>query len=324
MKKSIIAFAIAATVSAGFAQACTTAVYGNDQAQMTMRTMDWFGQDQAVVVGTGKGMATQYSETDGVETTSKFAALKIESFNPGVVAEAMNENGFEARILYLGKEAGTKFAADTAEKPNVDAGMVPTWAVDNFDNVADVINALQQVDVVPTGICDLPNHEGECIYPPVHYQFADASGNAAVVEFIDGEMKVYTEYGANYMSNDPAFDQHLKADAEKVEPNATINPLDRRLRAKVIVEDLYTRNVTDINKAKLSLKAVGATVFAGYDQLDKEVNDIFPTLWTNYTDRTNKTWTLDRYDSWAAEQYSFEQFDTTAAKRVVLGQNPNL
>lgn len=322
MKKTLLAIALATTATVGIANACTTAVYNNGEAQLTMRTMDWFGHDQAVVVGTGAGIDTQYSATDGVATRSKFAALKIESFNPGIVAEAMNEQGLEARILYLGTGAGTEFAQDRADTKNVDAGMVPTWAVDNFSSVTEVVSALQSVDVLPTAVCDLPNHEGECIYPPVHYQFADAQGNTAVVEFIKGEMKIYTGSGSAYMSNDPAFDEHLALDEQQAEAGSTILPSDRRLRAKSVIADMYERNVTDATKAQNSMKAVGATVFAGYDQIDKSVNDVFPTLWTNYTDRDAKTWTFDRYDTWAVEHYSFDMFNNNEAKRVVLGAHP--
>ena len=322
MKKSLLVIAIAATAAIGIAQACTTAVYNNGDAHLTVRTMDWFGHDDAVVVGTGAGMNNTYSSTNGVQTDSKFAAMKIESFKPGIVAEAMNEQGLEARILYLGTAAGTQFAADRVEVKNVDAANIPSWAVDNFDSVTDVINALKNVDVLPTKVCDLPKHEGECLYPPVHYQFADAQGNTAVVEFIDGEMKAYTEDGSAYMSNDPEFSVHLVLDAEKAEAGPTVRAYDRRLRAKTIVEDMYARDVTDNTKAKASIKAVAATVFAGYDQIDPYVNDVFPTLWTIHTDRDAKEWNLDRYDTWTVEHYSFDMFDATQAKRVVLGAHP--
>ncbi|MPY24400.1 linear amide C-N hydrolase [Shewanella sp. YLB-07] len=322
MKKTLVAISIVATATVGIAQACTTAVYNNGDAHLTVRTMDWFGHDDAVVVGTGVGMVHTYSETDGLKTPAKYAAMKIESFTPGLVAEAMNEEGLEARILYLSTDAGTQFAEDRPDVKNVDAASVPRWAVDNFATVADVINALDEVDVIPTEVCDLPNHEGECLYPPVHYQFTDAQGNTAVVEFIDGKMQAYTEDGSAYMSNDPEFSVHLILDAEATEAGSTIRAYDRRLRAKSVIADMYARDVTDNAQAKASIKAVGATVFAGYDQVDPYVNNVFPTLWTIYTDRDAKEWQLDRYDTWHVERYGFDMFDGNEAKRVVLGTHP--
>ncbi|WP_163130829.1 linear amide C-N hydrolase [Agarivorans sp. Alg241-V36] len=325
MNKTLIALTIAASTFGLMqtANACTTAAYHNGEAQVTMRTMDWNGYDNATVVGKGRGINNSYSETNGVSTKAKYAAIKIESFGHATVAEGINEKGLEARILYLGTDAGTQFQQDTAELPNVDAGEVPNFVLDNFATVAEAIAGLESVEVIPTGITGIPGHEDEAIYPPVHFQLVDASGEVAVVEYIGGEMKVYSEHGASYMSNDPAFDYHLTLDKEQVEPNATIRAADRRLRAKITTEDLYQRNVTNSQQALISMKATQAASFSGYNQHDPYFdNATFPTLWTVFTDRTNKTLMLDRAHTFATESYSFDMFDVAAAERVVLGENP--
>ncbi|WP_303550157.1 MULTISPECIES: linear amide C-N hydrolase [unclassified Agarivorans] len=325
MTKTLIALTIAASTFGAMqtANACTTAAYHNGEAQITMRTMDWNGYDNATVVGEGRGMLNRYSETDGVSTKAKYAAIKIESFGDATVAEGINEKGLEARILYLGTDAGTEFQADTADVPNVDAGQVPNFVLDNFATVTEALEALKAVDVIPTGITGIPGHEDEALYPPVHYQLVDASGNVAVVEYIGGEMKVYTEHGASYMSNDPAFDYHLNLDKEQVEPNATIRAADRRLRAKRVTEELYQRGVTNSHQALISMKATQATSLSGYNQQDPYLdNATFPTLWTVFTDRANKTLLLDRAHTFTVESYSFEMFDGGESARVVLGENP--
>ena len=85
---------------------------------------------------------------------------------------------------------------------------------------------------------------------------------------------------------------------------------------------MYTRDVTDNEAAKLSIKGAGATIFAGYDQIDPYANDVFPTLWTIYTDRNELEWVLDRYDTWSAEIYDFTMFDTKLAERQQMGIHP--
>ncbi|MCG9581907.1 linear amide C-N hydrolase [Vibrio tubiashii] len=328
-KKTILAATLAAasTVAViGTATACTTAAYHNGDASMTVRTMDWFGHDDARIVGTGEGVITAYSVSDNaVETKSKYATLKIKSFKPQIVAEAMNSEGLEARILYLGKDY-TEFPVGDNATPDVDASMVPQWAVDNFQNVEEVVEALNQVDVIDSKVCDLPNHEGECISAPVHYQFVDKSGKTAVVEFVKGEMKVYQGEGSHAMSNDPEFSIHLELDkANNHETNGGIHPIDRRARAMEVLDDMYSRNVTDSANAMNSIKAVGATVFAGYDRLDHTMGDnadVFPTLWTVYTDRNQGQWVFDRYDTWEIEKYNFSMFDNNSPISVELGAHP--
>lgn len=329
--KTTIALLVAATAfgAANIANACTSAIYNNDNVSMTVRTMDWFGEDKAQVVGKGQGIENTYGDSkEALTTKSKYASMQIKSFTPGIVAEAMNEEGLVARILYLGKDY-TEFPAGSAGVPDVGAAEVPRFIVDNFATVDEAVSALKQVDVIDQKICDLPNHEGECISAPVHYQLTDASGNSAVIEYVKGEQKIYqgtfeTAPGVQFMSNDPEFSAHLEMDKFEIEPNSTIRASDRRLRAKEIVEDMHKRNVTDPVQAANSIKAVGATVFAGYDHLDPYVNDIFPTLWTIYTDQSNKTWTLDRYDTWEVEQYDFTMFDNNAPVEKVLGQHPTI
>ena len=328
MKKSLLTAAIAATATVGIyqaANACTTLVYNNGDAAISVRTMDWFGHDDAKVVGDGAGIENRYADGDNaVATKSKYASMKIESFLPKVVAEALNDQGLEAHMLYLGKDY-TSFAEPTAAKPDVDAIKVVEWAVDNFASVDEVLAALDKVDVVNSGICGLPPHNdmSHCSeVAPIHFQFADRAGKTAVVEFVGGEMQVYNEDGSAYMSNDPAFDSHLMMDKEMTEAGATIRAYDRRLRGKAVLEDMYKRDVKDVDAAKVAIKAAANTVFAGYDQLDPYVNDVFPTLWTIHTDRNAGEWKLDRHDTWEVENYSFKMFDTNKAERQPLGIHP--
>ncbi|MCW8347479.1 linear amide C-N hydrolase [Vibrio sp. ZSDZ65] len=330
MKKIALTFALTATLSSGMvatSQACTSAIYNHGSASLSVRTMDWFGHDDAVVVGVGSGIETRYADTkEGLTAHSKYAALKIKSFGPQIVAEAMNDQGLVARILYLGLDY-TKMAPEREGIPDVAASKFPSYAVDNFASVKDVIDDLSGIDVIQDLVCDLPNHEGECIPAPVHYHLTDAHGDSAVIEFIDGEIKIYhgdvnTAPSAQYLSNDPEFSFHMNLDKEQTEAGSTIRAYDRRLRAKAILDDMYARDVSDNTQALNSMKAAGASVFAGYSQLDPYANDVFPTLWTIYTDQNAKEIVLDRYDTWQIERYNFDMFNNEQPKEVILGAHP--
>ncbi|OAN10912.1 hydrolase [Photobacterium jeanii] len=336
MNKTILAIALAATATTaivGTAQACTTAVYHNGEASLSTRSMDWFGHDEAAVIGTGKGVKSVYAATKNAEaTTSKYATLKIKSFSEsktelgkGIVAEAMNDAGLEARILYLGRDY-TAFPEGTADTPDVSALEVPNWAADNFATVAEVLDAIEnsKVDIIEAEICNLPNSHGHCTQAPVHYQFADKTGDVAVVEFVQGELKVYRGKDGEALTNNPELSVHLEFSANGKKSDGSIHPIDRRLRAKEIMTDMYARDVTDNIAAKNAMKAVANSTFAGYEQLDHslETPDVFPTLWTVHTDRNAGEWVLDRYDTWAAETYNFTMFDVNKAAPTTLGIHP--
>ncbi|USD64287.1 linear amide C-N hydrolase [Vibrio sp. SCSIO 43136] len=336
MKKSILAIALAATATTaviGTAQACTTAVYHNGEASLTSRSMDWYGHDEAKVIGTGKGTHNIYAATNNPQTAvAKHATLKIQSFansqhalGNGLVAEAMNDAGLEARILYLGRDY-TAFPEGSADTPDVSALEVPNWAADNFATVAEVLEAIEsnKVDIIDAEVCNLPNSDGHCTQAPVHYQFADKSGDVAVVEFVQGELKVYRGSDAEALTNNPEFSVHLEFTANGKKSDGTIHPIDRRLRAKEIMADMYARDVTDAVSAKNAMKAVANSTFAGYEQLDHSLENpnVFPTLWTVHTDRNAGEWILDRYDTWTAETYNFTMFDVNKAVSTTLGIHP--
>ncbi len=329
--KTAIALVLAAVTAVGAmsaANACTSAVYNKGEVSMTVRTMDWSGQDQGKVVGKGKGIESTYGDSDeAITSRSKYASMQIKSFNPGIVAEAMNEKGLVARLLYLGKDY-TEFPAGKVGVPDVGAAELTRFIVDNFADTDEAVAALKNIDVVDQMVCDLPGHANECIPAPAHYQITDASGNSAVVEYVKGEQKIYqgtydTAPGVQFMSNDPEFSTHLEMDKEQIEAGASIRSYDRRLRAKEIVEDMHARDVKTTEQAALSIKAVGANVFSGYDRIDPYLEMVFPTLWTIYTDQANTTWTLDRADTWEIEQYTFDMFDNNKATETLLGENPN-
>lgn len=330
MKKIALTLAVTATLSAGIvatSQACTSAIYNHGDASLSVRTMDWFGHDDAVVIGSGKGIESRYADTnEGLTTSSKYASLKIKSFRPQVVAEAMNEHGLVARILYLGLDY-TQMAPERAGVPDVAASKFPSYAVDNFTSVEDVVSAIPNIDIIQDSVCDLPKHEGECMPAPVHYHLTDAKGESAVIEFIRGEIKIYrgdidTAPSAQYLSNDPEFSFHMTLDKEQTEAEGSIRAYDRRLRAKAVLEEMHAAGVSDNTQALNSLKAAGATIFSGYHQLDPYVNDVFPTLWTVYTDQNAKELTLDRYDTWQIERYNFDMFNNEQPKEVILGAHP--
>ncbi len=201
MKKSILALALAATSTiavVGTATACTTAVYHNGNASLSSRSMDWYGHDEAQVVGTGKGVNATYAASESpVTATTKYATLKIEPFHNSsdemdkpLVAETLNDAGLEARILYLGRD-NTAFPEGTPETPDVSALEVPNWASDNFATVPEVLEAIEggKVDIIEAELCNLPGSDGHCTQAPVHYQFADKTGDMAVVECVQGELK---------------------------------------------------------------------------------------------------------------------------------------
>jgi len=81
-----------------------------------------------------------------------------------------------------------------------------TWALGNFQNVAQVKQALQnkEVDIWLPRIASMGN-----LYAPVHFALFDKTGTGIVIEFANGQTTVY-DNPVGVMTNAPAFPWHLE------------------------------------------------------------------------------------------------------------------
>jgi hypothetical protein len=89
--------------------------------------------------------------------------------------DGMNEAGLAVGMMAV-PHAWDK---DDPQKPTVESLRAIRMLLDRASNTEQAIALLQEYDIVFAG-------------PPLHYLISDASGDSAVVEFIDGQMKVIT------------------------------------------------------------------------------------------------------------------------------------
>ena len=68
------------------------------------------------------------------------------------------------------------------------------------------MNNLEKFQIVGREI----NLNGIKYAPPLHFSVTDASGDAAVVEFINGKSVIHHGKQYSAMTNEPDYDQHLK------------------------------------------------------------------------------------------------------------------
>ncbi|MGE9291275.1 MAG: linear amide C-N hydrolase [Puniceicoccales bacterium] len=124
-------------------------------------------------------------------------ALGMNSFTDG-----MNEKGLTGGIFYFAgfAEYTDPNCADPAK------AMAPwellSWLLGNFETVADVKAAIQEVEVI--GVI----HEAFGFVPPFHYSLHDATGESIVLEPTGGQLVVYDNpFGV--LTNSPGFPWHL-------------------------------------------------------------------------------------------------------------------
>lgn len=227
----------------GLADACTRILWNdNGYAVMVGRTMDWPESTEPVLTVFPRGM-----ERDGgklgkdvvvpenpARWTSRYGSVVTTVYGIGT-ADGMNEKGLAVHMLYL---TATDFGARDAGKKGVQAGLWAQYALDNAASVEEALALLSDIQVV---MVEANGHKAT-----VHLAMEDASGDSAIIEYIEGKPVVHHGREFRVMTNDPTYDQQLallrQQDFSK--PSSTVpvpgnvNPVDRFQRATYFLGNL--------------------------------------------------------------------------------------
>lgn len=317
----LLAAALAVLWTSAPAHACSWAAFASGNVAIVARTMDWEYNDNAVVKGHGRNSREKTADTpDAIDYAAKYASIRIHSFDAGLVSDAMNEKGLQAACLFLDE---SELPAPRPGRKDVDPNNFLAYAVANFATVREVVAALADINFIPAALPIPAAADGTPIdYPPekwpVHFAFADAGGDRAVVEFVRGEMKIYHGPGHDALTNEPFYEIHLALDDLEYAPTGSIYPVDRRARAKNYLRDMRERGVETHGRALLAMRGLLATVSAGTEEIDRAENEVYPTIWGVLADQTEKRYYLTRIDSWCAEIYDFSLFPYTTPGVTLL------
>ncbi|MGJ0394277.1 MAG: linear amide C-N hydrolase [Methylocystis sp.] len=208
MKKAIFSLVLSAAVACSSlpADACTRILYETGtKSYMIGRTMDWTVDPGSDLWSFPKGMTRDGGVGQGsIKWIAKHGSV-ISSFYNLATVDGMNDAGLVANVLYL-VEADYGDAAKS-KKPKLSIGAWAQYALDNFGSVAEAVAALQKDPFILIAQ-DLPdgNKAG------AHLALADASGDSAIFEYLNGKLVIH--HGAQYrvMTNSPSYDQQLAID----------------------------------------------------------------------------------------------------------------
>ena len=226
----------ASVLTADAALACTRILWNdNGHAVMVGRTMDWPESTEPVLTILPRGMARDGGLLGGeavvtenpARWTSIHGSLVTTVYGIGTV-DGLNEAGLGAHLLYL---TATDFGPRDPALPGIHAGL---WAQYVLDNAATVTEALALLDKVQVVMVEARGHTAS-----VHLAIEDASGDSAIVEYIDGKPVVHHGPEFRVMTNDPSYDQQLALLAGQDFSNPSsdmplpgnVNPRDRFQRA---------------------------------------------------------------------------------------------
>lgn len=199
----LIAITSFLALAANLSFACTDfQVKAKDNTVVIGRSMEFPANlhSNVVIVPRGeKFVSIDDKGVQGVAWTNKYGFLGIDAYNlKNAYVEGFNEKGlsFEA-LLFI----GAKYQPAEPGK-FVTISDLGSWIMGNFATVEEVKEALPKVNVAGMNI----KEAGGALY--FHVALHDAAGKNLVVEFIDGEVKIY-DNPLGVMTNRPGFDWQI-------------------------------------------------------------------------------------------------------------------
>lgn len=193
----------ASTLALAPANACTRLVYfGANDTVITGRSMDW-----KTDIGTDLWIFPRGMERSGeagahsVHWTAKYGSVIASAYDVATT-DGMNEAGLVANILWLAESEYPKYDGKT---PGLTIAAWAQYVLDQYATVNEAVAALEQepftivTDQVP----------GEERLATLHLSLSDASGDSAIIEYIDGKQVIHHSRDYQVMTNSPAFEKQL-------------------------------------------------------------------------------------------------------------------
>lgn len=221
------------------AEACTRVVYlGPEDRILTGRSMDWKLPMLSNVWVFPRGIErTGVAGPRSVEWTSRYGSLIVTGYDISTV-DGMNEEGLVVNLLW---EVNATYPEDDGETPRISLAVFPQYLLDNYSSVSEALAGFRANPVhAVTGPLPIdPNR-----LATVHVSLSDASGDSAIIEFIDGQTVIHHGREYQVMTNEPTYEKQLAVLDywEGVNPReflpGTVRATDRFVRAHFYINSV--------------------------------------------------------------------------------------
>lgn len=184
------------------ADACTRVTYIGDSATVTGRTLDWRTPIPTNLYVYPRGVKKQsFSDpARSISWTSKYASVVSVGYDVGV-NEGLNEAGVVVNLLYL---PGTFYAQPDDPRPYMSTALWAAYVLDNFASTHEAVETLSK-DEFQINAPAMPGGSATTL----HMAISDATGNSAIVEYLDGKLSIREGKEYQVLTNAPPYDQQL-------------------------------------------------------------------------------------------------------------------
>lgn len=246
------------------------------------RNMDWHEDMPTSLWVLPRGLARTglADDPNPLTWTARYGSLVAAAWDMAS-ADGVNEAGLAGHVLWL---AESDFGPRDTTRPGLTASLWLQYLLDRYDSVAAVVDGIARE---PFQVRQM-SARGEV--STIHLALDDASGDSAVLEYVDGELRVHHDRAFTVMTNSPPFDEqreHLRhydgfGGTEPVP--GTTSAADRFVRASYYSRRLPTTDTT--GRAYAALLSVMRNAAQPFGITDPGHPEISSTLWRTLIDLT--------------------------------------
>lgn len=283
--------AVLAAVAALFllipsAYPCTRILHASEDGRFVVvgRTMDWLEDIQSNLWVLPRGMErTANVAVNPMSWTSQYGSVGTAGFDAGIV-DGLNDQGLVVNLLFL---AESDFGPRDESRPGLSWAEYPQYLLDNYATVAELVESEQarNLQIIPfplPGTVDRP--------PTLHFSVSDATGDSAIIQFLDGERVIHHGKQYKIMTNSPPFEQQLAINAYwKDVDGETFLPGTRRSADRFVRASFYESGLAEpatAREAIANVLSVVRNVSVPLGHSDAERPNLAPTVWATIADST--------------------------------------
>lgn len=268
--------------------ACTRVVYqGPNGTVITARSMDWRGDIPANLWVFPRGIERNgMAGNNSVEWKSKYGSVVTSSWNIAS-SDGMNEKGLAGNLLWLVESKYPDYIKDGDQK-GLAVSLWLQYALDNFSTVAEAVEAYRKESFVVVSSF-IPE---TTIYATLHLSLSDASGDNAILEYIDGKLVIH--HGKNYiaMTNSPTFDEQLAIVSYwKNIPGTIMLPGTNRAADRFVRASYYINAIPKTDNIRIALAGAFSVIrncSVPYGISSETEPNISSTQWRTVADHKNR------------------------------------
>ncbi len=240
---------------------CTRILWNQNTPYVVARTMDWPDTTMPMLTVMPRGIqrdgavvAGEVVTANGAKWTSQYGSVVTTIYGIGA-ADGINEKGLGAHLLYL---EDSDFGERDLRKPAVGAHLWVQYLLDCAATVAEAVDLLAAVQIV---IVEAHGYKAN-----THLAVEDATGDSAIVEFLNGEMRIHRDRRYTVLTNEPPYleqlalleQQDFSSPSDSSPLPGNVNPAARFQRAAYFTQILP--HPTDGRSAVAGVMAIARNV----------------------------------------------------------------